>query len=236
MNKLKKIDFKVGTKKLYGLISDTNAYKFPSILFLHGSGRKYGKEAVLYLINRLRKKLNYNFLTFDFSGCGESTGYFKGSSLKKRFFEAIQATQILSKPPVIAIGTSMGGYIAIKLLEKFKIETLILFCPAVYDQSAFNVDFNKGFTEIIRIQDSWKNSDIFLSLKKYKGNILLIIGEKDEIIPKELISVIFESATNVKKKELVIISNCPHDIHTWLAHNHIEADKIAEKILEFIKK
>jgi len=47
--------------------------------------------------------------------------------------------QFISKDKPIAVyGSSMGGYIAIKLLERFlNIKSLILFAPAVYDSRKF---------------------------------------------------------------------------------------------------
>ncbi len=88
---------------------------------------------------------------------------------------------------------------------------------------------------MIRKNYSWKNSDIFSALKKFNGNFLIFIGNNDEIIPKEVINFLDKSSTNTKKKEIIIIPNCPHKIHTWLSKHKDAADEVAEKISEFLK-
>ena len=71
---------------------------------------------------------------FDFSGHGESSRELKKDCLEKRVHEAksVMHQFCSEEKPLIICGSSMGGFIAIKLLEFFKISTLILLCPALY--------------------------------------------------------------------------------------------------------
>lgn len=206
----------------------------PRFIFLHGAGTG-NKERVQSIATPVISN-NVNILTLDFSGHGESTGELKKSSLKKRLEEANAAIkQFSSKEPLIICGSSMGGYIAIKLLDFYKVDTLILFCPALYDKNAYNVRFDAGFTEIIRTPESWKNTDALDSLEKFTGNLLIVMGEKDEVIPPGVIELIIQHSPNVSKKELYIIPNCPHTINTWIINQKDEQAKLHQKILEHIK-
>lgn len=230
----KKIEFNVSNEKIVGLVVSKNDADTPSFLFMHGGGGA-DKYRTLYLAERL---LNYDIrsLAFDHSGSGESTGSLENSSLAKRYNEALKAIKFLTKDkPLTICGSSMGAYIALKLLEKESVKNLILFCPAIYDARAFTVKFNNDFTEIIRQKESWKNSDIFSSLEKFNGNLLIFIGEEDEVIPKGVIDLLDKSSPNIKRKEIVVIPDCPHKIHTWLSEHKNIADKVAEKISEFLK-
>lgn len=216
------------------IFSNSNNEK-PRIVLLHGGGRMSGKERTSYLSERLLKRKLSSF-AFDYSGHGESTGLLKESSLKKKFNEALQAVKVAGiAKPMTVIGASMSGYLAIKLLNHCQIENLILFCPAIYDRQAFDVKFGADFTEIIRKKEGWRNTDILSTLNHFTGNLLVIIGEKDEVIPADVIRLIDQNSTNVKKKKIVIVPDCTHQIHHWLMENPETADKVSDIITEFIR-
>lgn len=205
-----------------------------SMLFLHGAGGS-DKTRTQYLQDILANH-NVTPYSFNFTGHGGDKVELDKSSLKNRLQEAEEAIrQFNLKEPLSLCGSSMGGYIAIKLLEKYQVENLILFAPAVYDIKAFDVNFNNEFSDIIRAQDSWKNSDAFSILNTFKGNVLISIGEQDEVIPKELINHLYSNLTNTVSKEIVYIPNCPHAIHRWLSHNKEWTQKVSKKIVQLIQ-
>lgn len=231
---IKRVIFSVGGDTLAGNVIAKKDEDIPSALFLHGGG-KSSKGRTEYLARRLAER-DVSSFSFDFSGHGESSGALANSSLKKRTEEAKAAMQFLTKDkPMTVIGSSMGGHIALELLKDFTIQNLILFCPAIYSRRAFDAKFGSGFTKIIRKKDSWKNSDIFISLEKYKGSLLFIIGENDEVIPEGVIKILDKHSQNAKKKEIVKIPNCQHKIHTFLSSHEELANKVTDKIAEFIR-
>ena len=129
----------------------------------------------------------------------------------------------------------MGGHIALKLLEKSdRISSLILFVPAIYDRRAYSVPFNKGFTSIIRDNESWKNSETLSLLDNFKGNLLIFTGENDEVIPQGVIDLIDGHSQNTRKKEIVVIPECSHRIYTHIGKRPQLADEVVGKILEFV--
>jgi len=103
------------------------------LLFLHGAGPTTDKTVHQYLEEALLS-FGIESCSFDFRGHGEKKAPLSESGLEKRYNEAKQAIQDFRlTEPLNICGSSMGGYTAIKLLEEFKIQNLILFCPAVYD-------------------------------------------------------------------------------------------------------
>jgi uncharacterized protein len=101
-----------------------------------------------------------SIVAFDYSGHGTSTGEQTKSSLKKRNEEAIAIIDTFAAGrPSTVCGSSMGGYTAIKMLEKYETKNLVLICPAVYDRDAYNIPFDWRFTEIITKENSWQNTD-----------------------------------------------------------------------------
>lgn len=119
-------------------------------VILHGGGPST-KENTEYLVPILQKNSKFS-VRFDFSGQGESSGEILKSSLQKRYNEAKQVISefIKSETNITLIGTSMAGHIACALASEFKVENLVLFCPAAYSINAWNIEFGNGFSEIIR--------------------------------------------------------------------------------------
>jgi pimeloyl-ACP methyl ester carboxylesterase len=207
----------------------------PNFLFLHGGGLA-DKFRTLYLAQKLLTK-NISSIAFDHSGSGESSGLMKNSSLFQRCQEAEQIIKnFLPTNNLTICGSSMGGYVALKMLElDFEIKNLILFCPAIYDRQAFKVNFNQDFSNIIRQKKSWEKSDIFPFLKKFTGNLLIFIGENDKIIPREVIQLLDRYSLQVKKKEIVILPKMSHSLHKKLAQDEELTDFVVDKIKKFIK-
>ncbi len=63
-----------------------------------------------------------NIITFDFSGYGENSGDLQSSSLKQRTLETKTAIELFSTRDKLTVcGSSMGGYIVLKMLSFFDI-------------------------------------------------------------------------------------------------------------------
>jgi len=175
---------------------------------LHGAGNSSRKR-----FEKLRNSLNKKGLPsmcFDFIGHGETEGKMSNSSLKKRFEQAQTAIKQHAPNSSTLIGSSMSGYTAIKLTEIFPIENLILMIPGVYTPQAYNLDFGPDFSKVIRIQNSWVDSDAFSILEKFNGNLLIIAAQNDSVIPTEVLEKIYNSATSANTKKLHIIPNAEH--------------------------
>lgn len=225
--------FKTEQETLAANLINLNNNTPPKFVFLHGGGAGT-KERVQHIAEPVLQS-GRNILTFDFSGHGESTGDLKKSSLEKRVYEASSVIdQYASREPLIICGASMGGYIAIKLLDLHKVDTLILFCPAVYNKEAYSVRFDSGFTDIIRRPNSWTDTDIIPTLNAFTGRLLIIIGEADEVIPSGVIELIAQQSTQAPKKEVFTISACPHKIFDWMLDKPDVSTAIIQKMKEYL--
>lgn len=123
-------------------------------------------------------------MSFDFSGHGESTGELSASSLEKRVAEAAHMLQFCdTTKPLIIVGSSMGGEVAVRLSQKCHAASLVLFCPAFYDDVAYSIPFTHEFSTAIRQEGSWRKSIARTILEKYRGDIVVVIGDEDAVIP-----------------------------------------------------
>ena len=197
------------------------------VFCLHGAGQSNRRR-----YEQIRKRLfeeGVSSCAFDFPGHGETGGNLKESSLMERSEVAEKVIRRFdSGEPITIIGASMSGYTAVKLLELFRVDQLVLIVPAAYDKEAFELPFNAGFTECIRRKNSYLNSDAWRILQSYKGKFLLITAEKDEVIPENVIKKYKKSASHAQVDHMKI-NNVPHKILTILNDQEVEA--IVERVI-----
>jgi len=201
-----------------------------SLLFLHGAGQSSRQG-----FGDLRQNLytrGISSCAFDFIGHGDTGGSLKESSLEDRTLQTCKVIEELNLPQSLSVvAASMSGYTAIKLLEIYDIERLILFVPAIYTRLAYKLPFNSQFSACTRKNRSWENSDVWSILAKYKGKLLIISAEKDNVIPREIIEQIYSSAVNSKTRKIVTIPNAPHKIISYLSNNKYYLEKIINEIM-----
>ncbi len=206
----------------------------PQVICLHGAGMADRKR--YDPLRQLLLKNNISSCALDFLGYGETGGDIKDSSLKSR---TEQAQSIIEKvklqKPAVIIGTSMGGFNAIKLTELYEVKLLVLIAPAVFDVDAYNVNFGPDFSSVIRKERSWDNTDAWKILNKFKGKILIIAGSEDEVIPAEIFSKIYNSSTQASFRELITIPGAPHGLMSTYFPQHPEDLKmVVDKIISLL--
>ena len=209
------------------LIGDVLAGKEPSrLLVLHGAGQSNRER-----FRQIREHLlthGIGSVAFDCIGHGETGGNLKQSSLQSRTAQACAVIEALSLPqPFSVLAGSMGGYTAVTLLRRYVIANLILVVPAMYAAEAYAVPFNAGFTEIIRRPKSWESSDAWELLARFTGRLLIVAGERDTVIPPDVIQGIYEAAKNAKERTLFVAPGASHMVLTDLrAHAPDQLDRV----------
>jgi len=91
-----------------------------SIVFLHGLMSDIESKKAKFL-KKLCKRLKINLLLFEYSGHGKSSGDFTDFSIKD-WIEETKSTvsSLINAKKIIFIGSSMGAWIAINILNYFK--------------------------------------------------------------------------------------------------------------------
>ena len=193
----------------------------PQVLILHGAGNANRGYFRLFREQLLIHEISS--AAFDFVGHGDTGGELKSSSLLSRTRQACTVVDSLNiQQPFAVIGASMGAYTAVKLLEYYQIQSLILIVPAMSTARAYTIPFNAGFTDIIRQPQSWGHSDAWAILSGYKGRLLIIAAENDKIIPKGVINRIHDSALKAKERKLFVAPRTSHTVLTDLRSNNPE--------------
>lgn len=220
------------------LCKQTGDYtKVPTILYLHGNaGSKYKlhsyKVCILFsadishrlpIAARLLDKVGVNVLLLSYRGYGKSTGYPSEVGLSHDAQAALDyliARKDISSDKLICFGTSLGAAVAIDLAHRnpntFKgviIENTFTSIPDIVDVLFPPLKYFKFLS---------KNH--FYSIEKIKevsgdSEYLFISGRRDELIPKEMVSELYENCST-KNKRLHIYDGSHND--TWLCPNYFE--------------
>jgi esterase/lipase len=200
-------------------------------LFLHGAGKSDRKR--FEKIRKLFSSSDISSCAFDFVGHGESTGNILGSSLEHRTQQAAAVINSLKiHEPLSIIAASMSGYTAIKLIEFYEINNMVLLAPGIYTAQVYSTVFGSEFSRIIREANSWQNSDAWKILKTYRGNLVIFAAENDQVIPRELIEKIYKSAEQAKSKKIVLIKEATHPLGEWLEKHPADLQLVFNEIFK----
>lgn len=221
----KNVEFKIGNETLRGtLFTPSGKGPFPGVVFFHGSGSSRAR----YL--QAAKSLGESgalTLAFDFRGCGKSDGVYKEQFHQNAIEDAraglnFLLTQKVDKKRIGICGGSFGGYLAAYILPEYPlIKSLVLRCPAAFSDEFLKRHIDRGDKgnefEFFKNRKNWENSPTFRNVSKFKGPVLVIKAEKDEVIPGEVVDSYYNSAKSSIKRKLEVIEGADHRLSgKWL--------------------
>ena len=180
------------------------------------------------------KNNNYECTLFDYSGHGKSSEKFIHTSLKEWIEDALEILNKIPSNPQILIGSSMGGWIALKiaLISLVKIKGAVTIAAApdftkrLWDNELNDAEKNeinkKGYTNIPSdydpngytitkklIEEGNKNLILTNKINIFAFPLKIIHGDKDKAVSwKESLKVFNRS--NNEQSELIILKNGDH--------------------------
>ncbi len=170
------------------------------MVFLNGAGVGLSKDRFL-LFHEAFIAAGINSLSFDYVGIGETGGSMADSSLADRIEQVLAVLMWIENTygamsKLGLYGVSMGCYVALGVnyalheSGKHTPDKLILVAGAAYAAASHSTLFGSAFTEILRSQPhgrpSWVDSKSFGWLKESTADVLLVVAEQDEIIPRAI--------------------------------------------------
>lgn len=195
---------------------DTDKKNLPSILIFHGRGSSQARYT-----DRAEALVKAGFLTliFSFRGCGDSDGKFSEQTLKMGHEDALAGYDFLLKQDKVdknrigVWGGSYGGYQASLLTKDRSMNSLILAVPALYKDEWWDVvpeSLGEEVSQAYRDGDDFSDNMSMKAISGYKGSLLMIQHELDEICPKKQTDAIFSNATLVSSKKVVVSKGLKH--------------------------
>ena len=220
------------TKKIRIKYFYLNNNSLITIVFFHGfRSDMIGKKPTAILKYCRKKKIN--FLKFEYSGHGKSSGKFTSGNISKWTNDAKQLIKKKTKGKLLFVGSSMGSWIALNLLPDFKkrifgfigiasapefLENLMWkkfskkIKKNIIKNKIYNLEAGDHVYPITKqlIFDGRKNK-VLNNRINLKIFITLFHGLKDEIVPISFSKKIFKICKNSKRK-LIIVKNGDHSL------------------------
>lgn len=137
--------------------------------------------------------------------------------------EEIVQTILKDKKPLILVGESLGSGIASEMAVKYHIDNLVLATPynkiASVAQSKFPI-----FPIYPLVLDRYNNTD---TLKKFHGNLVILIAEFDNVIPNKFAYELSDSINPDIKKLDILIKGSTHNsyVSRFTEQNRIDMHK-----------
>jgi len=179
------------------------------------------------------RKKKINFLKFEYSGHGKSSGKFTSGNISKWTSDAKQLIKAKTKGKLLFVGSSMGSWIALNLFPDFKkrIFGLIGIASApeflenlmwkkfskkikknIIKNKIYNVQAGDHIYPITKqlIFDGRKNK-VLNNRINLKIFMTLFHGLRDKIVPISFSRKIFKICKNSKRK-LIIVKNGDHSL------------------------
>ena len=180
--------------------------RYPVIVLCHGFvGNRIGVNRIFVKAARRFSALGYMVVRFDYGGCGESTGDYGATGLDsmieqtRHVLDYVTAHDCIDPERIILLGHSLGGAAAILTAAKDKrVRTLVLWAPVahpfsdivricgkqVYEQSvAYGTADYLGYGLQPVFFESLSLHHPFQEIQKFAGDVLLVHGTADEVIP-----------------------------------------------------
>ena len=211
-----------------------------TVVFFHGFMSDMVGSKPLAIEKFCRKK-NLNFLKFEYSGHGKSSGDFIKGNISKWSSDARQLinSKIKKNKLLIFIGSSMGSWIALNLFSYYKkrlkgfigissapefLEKLMWkkFTKNIKKEIIKNGIYNLKHGEyeypitLQLIKDGRKNKVLNKKINS-KMNVTMVHGQKDKVVPVSYSRKVLKIFPNAKKK-LIIIKDGDHSLSSkkWL--------------------
>lgn len=209
----------------------------PILLSFIGRTSKRTKQRYYDLLPRLAGELGITTVIFDYSGHGDSPFDVEELSPAQHFLEVITVFDWMKEKypnrKMFVIGSSYGGFLATQLTKYRKFDGLILRAPAIYRPSDFYTlkkyedrDATKAFRQD---SDALATHPLLARASKFEGKVLLIIHEKDELVPKETT----DAYANAFKPEVIVAKGVTHSLDNASPE---EIDEYNQKIFDWLTK
>lgn len=192
----------------------------PTIFFFHGSDGNISNR-ITHI--RLLRKLELNVFILDYRGYGHSQGEVSEEGIYKDSnvaYHYLKSRKDLNPRKIFPFGESMGGAVAIDLACKHKFPLVIVQSVATSMEALFKGEMDSNFPGMF---------DSLSKIKFIKSPLLIIHGDRDEVVPYKLGRELFKAAN--RPKEFYRIKGADHN-NTF----DVAGDEYFERIRKFVLK
>lgn len=215
---MKKVNFLSQEQRVDGtLFISKNKEKNPGVIFFHGSG---SSEKNWLPIAEILQTKGFTTLTFNFRGHAnpdtlQNVTAYDGISDGLAAYDFFIKQKKVDPDRIGICGSSFGAVVATHVIEKRKVKSVLLRAPALYKENMMIKKMGKILADENRIFNDMKNiqnTKMMKIISMFEENILIVVSEKDNLIPAQLSKTFFDEAKKAKMKDLQVIKDAPHSI------------------------
>lgn len=182
--------------------------KFPLIVIAHGFvGSRIGVDRLFVKAARDFSSHGFMALRFDFGGCGESTGNYGSGGLDamieqtRHVLDYALSIDCVDPQRLILLGHSLGGAVSLLTAAADKrVKTLVMWSAVMHpfsdivkitgksvyeDAVKFGQSDYLGYRFTPAFFESLSNHHPLEQIRKFNGDVLLVHGTNDEVIPAD---------------------------------------------------
>jgi pimeloyl-ACP methyl ester carboxylesterase len=189
----------------------------PKFNFIYLSGNGSNVRSAIPFFNELTNQADVNIFTFNYSGYGLSDGKPTIEGIVNDAKIAIQFynQHLNNNLPTLILGYSMGGYVALNILENNFINQVIIMSTFTSLEELEDYLIKEALPWIIRpflkldVDEKIYNLNNKPLAQKVEKPILVIHGKADDFIPPSMGKVLYDLMPS-KNKKFVTINDADH--------------------------
>lgn len=187
---------------IHGNTLGSEKERTPTILFLHGGKPSDDRNVFLLLRQILLDRYGITSCAFDFVGCGTTGGSLKETSLRSRTEQAANVVNAcFDSQPFMVVASGMGAYSALKLVELFPIESLVLVSPKVYAVEVYSASIDDLEGPLSCSPEHWDKTDAWSIVERFRGCISLVGTNKSGPLCAGTMSRLYSHAMRSKSRQ-----------------------------------
>lgn len=199
-----------GTKLVYDRFAPEKSAAKAGVMFMHGFQSDRNATKAQYLDAACRR-LNIPFIRYDAYAHGLSEGAWPDFTISKAVEDALLVLDTLTAGPQIIMGSSMGGWVGLRLLQLRSARIAgfigIATAPDFTQHLSITADYTAGL-----IKDG---PDNFVMNKDwdFKGPVHLLQGKHDASVPWETAGKVAAKFPNPSKVKVTLIEEGDHRLN-----------------------
>jgi uncharacterized protein len=192
----------------------------PAVLFVHGWG---GNQQQYLSRARAVAELGFICLTFDLRGHARSDEQRETVSREDNLRDLLAAYAVLAGLPDVdpkdigVVGSSYGAYLAAIMTAQRAVRWIALRAPALYNDAGWELPKRKlhedpDFTAYRRRAIAAEKNLALRACAAFRGNVLVVESEKDDIIPHPVIANYLAACTRAQSVTYRMIEGADHSL------------------------